>query len=66
MTKDGDMKLMTPTTQQSVCPCQTSTVPNSVFFVDATATPSSLIPVKSTMVYLSGAGLPRMSWKKGR
>jgi len=33
--------------------------------VDATATPSSLPPVKSKMVYLSGAGLPRLSWKKG-
>ena len=32
---------------------------------DATATPSSLAPVKSRMVYLSGAGLP-MFWKKGR
>jgi len=32
---------------------------------DATATPSSLAPVKSRMVYLSGAGLPRLSWKKG-
>jgi len=33
---------------------------------DATATPSSLAPVKSRMVYLSGAGLPGLSWKKGR
>ena len=32
---------------------------------DATATLSSLAPVKSRMVYLSGAGLPRLSWKKG-
>jgi len=32
---------------------------------DATATPSSLAPVKPRMVYLSGAGLPRLSWKKG-
>jgi len=31
---------------------------------DATTTPSSLAPVKSRMVYLSGAGLPRSSWKK--
>jgi len=31
---------------------------------DATATSSSLSPVKSRMVYLSGAGLPRLSWKK--
>jgi len=31
---------------------------------DATATPLSLAPVKSEMVYLSGAGLPRFSWKK--
>jgi len=31
---------------------------------DAPATPSSLAPVKSRMVYLSGAGLPRLSWKK--
>jgi len=28
---------------------------------DATATSSSLAPVKSRMVYLSGAGLPRWS-----
>jgi len=33
---------------------------------DVTATPSSLAPVKSRMVYLSGAGLSRLSWKKGR
>jgi len=32
---------------------------------DATATPSSLAPVKSRMVYLSGASLSRLSWKKG-
>jgi len=32
---------------------------------DATATPSSLAPVKSRMVYLPGAGLSRLSWKKG-
>jgi len=32
---------------------------------DATATLSSLAPVKSRMVYLSVAGLPRLSWKKG-
>jgi len=31
---------------------------------DATATPSSLATVKSRMVYLSGAGLPTLSWKK--
>ena len=31
---------------------------------DATATPSSLASVKSRMVYLSDAGLPRLSWKK--
>jgi len=31
---------------------------------DATATPSSLAPVKSRLVYLSGAGLPRLSGKK--
>ena len=31
---------------------------------DATATPSSLASVKSRMVYLSGAGLPRLSWKR--
>jgi len=31
---------------------------------DANATSSSLAPVKSKMVYLSGAGLPRLSWKK--
>jgi len=31
---------------------------------DATATLSSLAPVKSRMVYLSGAGLPSFSWKK--
>jgi len=28
--------------------------------------PSSLASVKSRMVYLSGVGLPRLSWKKGR
>jgi len=28
---------------------------------DATATPSSLAPVESRMVYLSDAGLPRLS-----
>jgi len=33
---------------------------------DVTATPSSLATVNSRMVYLSGAGLPRSSWKKGR
>ena len=33
---------------------------------DATAIPSSLAPVKSRMAYLSGAGLPRLSWRKGR
>jgi len=32
----------------------------------ASATSSSLAPVKSRMVYLSGTGLPRLSWKKGR
>ena len=32
---------------------------------DATATAWSLAPVKSRMVYLSGAGLPRLSRKKG-
>jgi len=32
--------------------------------VDATATPSSLTPVKSRMLYLSGAGLPTLSWKR--
>jgi len=32
---------------------------------DATATQSSLAPVKSRIVYLSGAGLPRLFWKKG-
>jgi len=32
---------------------------------DATATPSSLARVKSRMTYLSGAGLPRLSWRKG-
>jgi len=31
---------------------------------DATPTPSSLAPVKSRMVYLSGAGLPRLFWKR--
>ena len=31
---------------------------------DATATPSCLVPAKSRMVYLFGAGLPRLSWKK--
>ena len=33
---------------------------------DATATPSSLAPLKSKMIYLSAASLPRLSWKKGR
>jgi len=28
------------------------------------ATPSSLAPVKSTIIHVSGAGLPRLSWKK--
>jgi len=32
---------------------------------DATATPSSLASSKSRMVYFSGVGLPRLSWKKG-
>jgi len=32
---------------------------------DATANPSSLVPVKSRIVYLSGASLHRLSWKKG-
>ena len=32
----------------------------------AIATPSSPASVKSRMVYLSGAGLPKLSWKKGR
>ena len=27
--------------------------------------PPSLVPVKSRMVYLSGASLLRLSWKKG-
>jgi len=31
---------------------------------DASATPSYLAPVKSRIVYLSGASLPRLSWKK--
>jgi len=31
---------------------------------DTTVTPSSLAPAKSRMVYLSGAGLPRLPWKK--
>ena len=31
---------------------------------DATATPSSLASAKSRMVYPSGTGLPRLSWKK--
>jgi len=33
---------------------------------DATATLSSLAPVESRTVYFSGAGLPTLSWKKGR
>jgi len=32
--------------------------------VDATAIPSSVAAIKSRMVYLSDAGLPRLSWKK--
>jgi len=39
---------------------------NDLHIADATATPSSLAPVKSRMVYRSGAGLLRLSWKKGR
>jgi len=31
---------------------------------DASATPWSLAPVKSRMVYVSGARLPRLSWKR--
>jgi len=33
---------------------------------DATATPSSVASLKSRLVCLSGAGLPRLSWKRGR
>ena len=33
---------------------------------DATATPWCLVPVKSRMVYLSDAGLPGLSWNRGR
>jgi len=33
---------------------------------DATATPSSRASLKSRMVCLSGAGLSRLSWKRGR
>jgi len=32
---------------------------------DVTTTPSSLPPLKSRMVYPSGAGLPRLSLKRG-
>jgi len=32
---------------------------------DATATRSFLASLKSRMVYLSGAGLPSLSWKRG-
>jgi len=32
---------------------------------DATATPSSLASLKPRMVYLSGACLSRLSWKRG-
>ena len=32
--------------------------------LDATATPSYRVPVKSRMMYLSGAGLARLSLKK--
>jgi len=32
---------------------------------DVTATPLSLVLLKSRMVYLSGPGLPRLSWKIG-
>jgi len=31
---------------------------------DVTAAPSSLAPVKSRIVYLSGASLLRLSWEK--
>jgi len=34
--------------------------------VGMTVVPSSLAPVKSTMINLSGAGLARLSCKKGR
>ena len=36
-----------------------------IYPADVTATPSSLVPVKSKLVYLNGASLPRLSWKKG-
>ena len=31
---------------------------------DATAIPSSLAPIKSRMVYISGASLTKLSWTK--
>jgi len=37
----------------------------SLAAADATATPSSLASLKSRMVYLSGAGLHWLSWKRG-
>ena len=33
--------------------------------VDTTAIPSSLASLKSKLVYLSGAGLPKLPWKRG-
>jgi len=32
---------------------------------DVTVTPSSLASLKSRMVYISGASLPKLSWKRG-
>jgi len=32
---------------------------------DATATPLSLVSLTSRMIYFNGAGLHRLSWKKG-
>ena len=37
---------------------------NDLHMVESTATSSSLALVKFRMVYLSGDGLPRLSWKK--
>ena len=37
-----------------------------IWSADDTATPSSLASLKSRLVYLSGASLSRLSWKRDR
>jgi len=39
---------------------------NDLHMVQLMPLSSSLAPVKSRLVYLSGADLPTLSWKKGR